>query len=59
MKTIKEVLMRRDDMSESQALDLIEEAKEDLHERLEDGDLPLEICREWFGLEEDYLMDLI
>ena len=59
MNSIKEVLMRRDEMSEGAAEELIDEARADLSERLAEGEMPLEICREWFGLEEDYIMDLM
>jgi len=59
MSSIKEVLMRRDEMSSQEADNLIDEARTDLHERLKEGECPLEICREWFGLEEDYIMELI
>jgi hypothetical protein len=61
METIKEVLMRRDGMSAEEAQDLIAEAKEALQEHIESGDLLAaeDICQEWFGLEPDYLMELL
>ena len=59
METIKEVLMRRDGMSEEEADDLIAEAKEDLNDRLYKGEYPDDICQEYFGLEPDYLMELL
>jgi len=46
-------------MSQEEAEDLISQAKADLDERLEQGEMPEDICEEWFGLEPDYLMDLI
>lgn len=58
LKTIKQVLMTRDDMTESEADDLIADARTDLTERLEAGEMPFDICAEWFGLEEDYLEEL-
>jgi len=58
-QSIKEVLMNRDGMSAQEAEDLIEEAREDLYERLETGEMPDDICEEWFGLEPDYLDELI
>lgn len=58
-ESLKEVLMRRDKMSESEAEELIQEAKDDLMERLEDGEMPFEICEEWFGLEPDYVDELM
>lgn len=59
MESIKQILMRRDGMTEKEAEDLIEMAKEDLHERLADGEMPFNICNEWFNLEEDYIKELI
>ena len=59
MENIKQVLMRRDDMSEEEAKELISDAKRDLHSRLEEGEMPDSICAEWFGLEEDYVMELL
>lgn len=58
-ESLKEVLMRRDNMSEAEADDMIEEAKEDLQERLGNGEIPEDICEEWFGLEPDYIDDLM
>jgi len=61
MRTIKEILMDRDGMDEIEADDLIEEAKEALQEYLADGDMESaeNICEEFFGLEPDYVMELI
>lgn len=59
MKTIAQILMRRDGMTASEAEDLIDEAVEDLRERLAEGDMPFDICEEWFGLEPDFLDELI
>ena len=59
MKTIKEILMRRDGMSAEAADELIIQAKDDLDERLIHGEPADDICEEWFGLEPDYLLELI
>lgn len=59
MKTILEILMERDGMSKQEALDLIEEARTDMNERLAAGEQPFDICEEWFGLEPDFIMELI
>lgn len=59
MESIKQVLIRRDGMTADEADDLIQEAKEDLHERLDAGEMPFDICEEWFGLEPDYIMDIM
>lgn len=61
METIKEVLMRRDNLSAKEAEDLIEEAREALHLYLEEGDYfaAEDICAEYFGLEPDYIYELL
>ena len=56
---IKSVLMRRDGLSAEEADELIEEARKDLHDRLAAGGQPFDICEEHFGLEPDYIMELI
>lgn len=53
--SILRVLMRRDGMSRADAEDLIWAAREEVREG---GDLK-EVCEEWFGLEPDYVMDLL
>ena len=58
-ESIKDILIRRDGMTESEADDLINEAKEDLYERLAQGEMPEDICQEWFGLEPDFMMELL
>lgn len=61
METIKEVLMRRDGLSANAAEELISTAREDLNDCLERGDQDAaeNICQTWFGLEPDYLMELM
>jgi hypothetical protein len=60
MSEIKKILMKRDGMSEAEASNLIKEATEDLNTRLLDSDPSAEdICSEYFGLEPDYLMELL
>ena len=58
MRTIKQILIDRDGMSAEDAEELIAEAKEDMYERLGLGEMPENICGEWFGLEPDYLFEL-
>ena len=53
--SIREVLMRRDGLSGEEANALIAEAWEELGE----GYDPEEICADWFGLEPDYIWDLV
>ena len=61
MSNIKQILMNRDGLTESEALDLINEAKEELGQLLEEGrmDEAYDICADYFGLEPDYLDELI
>lgn len=60
METIREVLMRRDEMTEEEAKELIADAREDWLDHYQDMDEfpdPYEFLQEWFGLEPDYMMD--
>ena len=58
-ESIKEILMRRDGMSQIEAEELITHAKRDLDVRLAEGEMPDDICNEWFGLEPDYIFELL
>lgn len=59
MLSIKQTIMNRDGMSEEEADELIAEARQDLHERLANDKDAYDICEEWFGLEPDYIIELI
>ena len=61
MKKIKDILMERDGITEEEALDIIAEAKEDLELCIANNDLfgAEDICSEYFGLEPDYLDELL
>lgn len=61
MESIKEILMRRDGMDYQKAISLIRDAKKQLQEYLlEDGYVDdAEFMAEWFGLEPDYIWELI
>ena len=54
-ETLKQVIMRRDDMSSEEADELIAEARESI----EGGEDPEEVLAEFFGLEPDYIFDLL
>ena len=60
-ESLKEVLMRRDSLSSDEADSAIESAQADLYECLKHGNLTTaeEIVSDHFGLEPDYLDDLI
>ena len=55
MNKIVEILMKRDGMSESEATSMLEEARQ----RFNDGEDPEEILEYDFGLEPDYVFDLM
>ena len=60
METIKQVLMRRDNMSEMDADNLIEEAKIDFEKQLMANELDdLDFCSLWFSLEPDYILEFL
>ena len=61
LEPIKIILMRRDGMSEREADELIEEAKEAVIDYLEEDDFlgAENVCAEYFGLEPDYLWEII
>ncbi len=61
METIKDILIRRDDMTPKDAHNLILAAKKKLAAYLADGDLDLaeNICAEFFNLEPDYIFELL
>ncbi len=61
METIKDILIRRDKCTEQEADDLIEDARKDFNDALEEGDIERaeNICETYFGLEPDYLDEFI
>jgi len=61
MESIKEILIRRDGMSSKDADFLIEDAKEELQFYINDDDMDSaeNVCQEFFGLEPDYLDELM
>ncbi len=61
MESIKQVLIRRDNMSSQDADNLIADAREALQEYLENSDQESaeNICEEYFGLEPDYITELL
>lgn len=55
MESIVEILMRRDNMSKDEAEEMLQEARE----RVAEGEDPEEILHEEFGLEPDYIFELL
>ena len=60
-ETIKQILIRRDNLTNQEAENLISEATTAFYDYLEEGDSDSaeNICQEYFSLEPDYLMELI
>ena len=56
LEPIKNILMRRDQITAQEADEIIEEAKSALADMIatDTGD-PFNICEEYFGLEPDYI----
>ena len=61
VQRIEEVLMQRDGVSHDEAKALVREAAEALMDYIEDGDFESaeEVCSDFFGLEPDYLEQLL
>jgi hypothetical protein len=61
MQSLKQTIMRRDNLTSTEANNLITEAREALYTYLEadDQESAYNICEEFFGLEPDYLMELL
>ena len=55
MESLKEVLMRRDGLMEEEVDEFIEDARQAVRE----GDDPEAVLEEWFGLEPDYIFELV
>lgn len=58
-KPLVDTLMEGGDLSRPEAEKLVQDCRKELHERIADGDMPFDICEEHFGLEPDYLDDLM
>ena len=61
MNEIRQILMERDGISSEEADSLIQEASAALYAYLDAGDTDSaeNICEEMFGLEPDYIMELL
>ena len=59
--SIKQILMQRDGISAEEAEELIIEARDDMNYRMENGDIDgaYRVCEDHFGLEPDYLDELM
>lgn len=59
VQSIKSVLMERDDLTEDEATEAIEECRADFMERMATGEYAYDICEEYFGLEPDYVEEFL
>lgn len=57
--SIANVLIRRDSLTQEEANREVEYARKALYSMLEEGEDPSNICEDFFGLEPDYLEELI
>ena len=65
-ETVKQILMRRDKMSEKEANELIAEFRAELAELLDENSTPIaglcdaeQLVEDYFGLEPDYLDEFL
>ena len=61
MSDLKRVLMERDEITSDEADDLIKAAREELFGLIDQGEIEEAkyVCEYHFGLEADYIMDLM
>lgn len=62
MREIVEILMRRDDLTENEAWNLVEECQEEIFYAIDNGESITEIeniIADYLGLEPDYIMYFI
>ena len=60
-ESIKQILIRRDKITSSHADQLIDEARNAMFDYLDnlDDDAAENVCMEYFGLEPDYITELL
>ena len=61
MENLRSTIMKRDDLTGSEADEQTAEAREAMQNYLDQGDIEQAecICEEYFGLEPDYIFDLM
>lgn len=59
MCEITKILMVRDGITKAEAEKLFNDCKTDFYNRLERGEMPYYILEEWFGIEPDYIIELV
>ena len=58
-KSLVDTLVERDGISIEEAEERVTDCRMELNDRLAEGDMPFDICEEFFGLEPDYLDELV
>ena len=58
-KSLVETLMEMEEYTREEAEREVAACRADLRQRLADGEMPDDILKEWFGLEPDWLDELI
>ena len=59
MKNLKQVLMERDGLTADAADQQIRDARTELNAAIADGETPFDFMEDTFGLEPDYLEELL
>lgn len=58
-KHLRDIIRERNGLTQEEAEKEFKRHQRDLIERIESGEMPFDYCMEEFGLEPDYLEDLI
>ena len=58
-QSLKQILMRDNAWTEAQAEAEIADAREEIIDRISNGEMPRDFCQERWNLEPDYLDDLL
>ncbi len=59
MDSLKSALMKRDGITADEADTQINDARDEMFNQLSQGEMPFDLMMDEFGLEPDYLEDLI
>ena len=57
--SLKQIIMRDEGLTSEEADKRIQQARTEIMQRIEGGELPFDFMEEQFGLEPDYLDDLL
>ncbi len=59
MNKIVQILMNRDDLTEQEATELLDECREALADCNYDPEESIDIIQDYLGLEPDYVLDIL